>query len=390
MLAVIPVRDGVLPAGGAEAVAECDGRALLAGSAPDAPTSWPASPRDVRTVELGDFAPDRWAAALAAARRRRRRRAAGLARRSRPRPAAGPPARPAAARRRRPGHARAASAWPAAAGSSCTTSPSHEPVVATLQPGVRGVDAGGRTRHRRGRPPIAAGRRTAGRDADARRGAAARRGDDGPRRGDAHRRRRRRARRRRPLPPARRRRRRARRGDGGDAGDHRPRLGRRTSARSARPASSSTPTLYLAFGISGAVQHTAGLGTPAHIVSVNTDPHCPMMQMADLAIVADANAVLDALEAQPRVAERSEPRLRRRSSSAPGRPGSCAATVLARAGRSRAAARAGPVRRQQEHVRRRRLPAHPRRPAPAVVGGGADPALGHPPLDDGAHRRPRR
>jgi electron transfer flavoprotein alpha subunit len=60
------------------------------------------------------------------------------------------------------------------------------------------------------------------------------------------------------------------------------------------------PTLYLAFGISGAVQHTAGLGAPEHIVSVNTDPHCPMMQMADLAIVADANAVLDALEAQLR------------------------------------------------------------------------------------------
>ena len=56
------------------------------------------------------------------------------------------------------------------------------------------------------------------------------------------------------------------------------------------------PSLYLAFGISGAVQHTAGLGTPEHIVSVNTDPHCPMMQMADLAVVADANAVLDALE----------------------------------------------------------------------------------------------
>jgi electron transfer flavoprotein alpha subunit len=58
------------------------------------------------------------------------------------------------------------------------------------------------------------------------------------------------------------------------------------------------PELYVALGISGAVQHTAGLGTPAHIVSVNTDPHCPMMQMADLAIVADANAVLDELEAR--------------------------------------------------------------------------------------------
>ena len=55
------------------------------------------------------------------------------------------------------------------------------------------------------------------------------------------------------------------------------------------------PRLYLAFGISGAVQHTSGLGAPDHVVSVNTDPHCPMMQLADFAIVADANAVLDEL-----------------------------------------------------------------------------------------------
>ena len=55
------------------------------------------------------------------------------------------------------------------------------------------------------------------------------------------------------------------------------------------------PRLYLAFGISGAVQHTSGLGRPDHIVSVNTDASCPMMQLADVAIVADANAVLDEL-----------------------------------------------------------------------------------------------
>ena len=58
------------------------------------------------------------------------------------------------------------------------------------------------------------------------------------------------------------------------------------------------PDLYLAFGISGAVQHTAGLGDPAHVISVNTDPHCPMMGMADLAVVADANATLDELLAR--------------------------------------------------------------------------------------------
>lgn len=57
------------------------------------------------------------------------------------------------------------------------------------------------------------------------------------------------------------------------------------------------PRLYISFGVSGAVQHTSGLGHPDHIISVNTDAHCPMMQMSDIAIVADANEVLDALEA---------------------------------------------------------------------------------------------
>jgi len=55
------------------------------------------------------------------------------------------------------------------------------------------------------------------------------------------------------------------------------------------------PELYLSFGVSGAVQHTSGLGHPDHIISVNTDPHCPMMAMSDLAIVSDANETLDEL-----------------------------------------------------------------------------------------------
>jgi len=55
------------------------------------------------------------------------------------------------------------------------------------------------------------------------------------------------------------------------------------------------PELYLAFGISGAAQHIGGLGTPDHVVSVNTDPSCPMTAMADLGIVADAPAVLTEL-----------------------------------------------------------------------------------------------
>lgn len=56
------------------------------------------------------------------------------------------------------------------------------------------------------------------------------------------------------------------------------------------------PESYVAFGVSGAVQHTAGLGTPSLVVSVNLDPGCPMSQMADLALVADAPATLEALE----------------------------------------------------------------------------------------------
>jgi electron transfer flavoprotein alpha subunit len=56
------------------------------------------------------------------------------------------------------------------------------------------------------------------------------------------------------------------------------------------------PALYIAVAISGAVQHTSGLGAPEHIVSINTDASCPMMQLADLAVVADGPATLAALE----------------------------------------------------------------------------------------------
>lgn len=55
------------------------------------------------------------------------------------------------------------------------------------------------------------------------------------------------------------------------------------------------PELYVALGISGAVQHITGLGTPRHVVAVNTDPSCPMMAMADLALVTDAPGLLEAL-----------------------------------------------------------------------------------------------
>jgi electron transfer flavoprotein alpha subunit len=52
------------------------------------------------------------------------------------------------------------------------------------------------------------------------------------------------------------------------------------------------PDLYVALGISGAAQHTGGLGSPRHVVSVNTDASCPMTAMADLGLVTDAGALL--------------------------------------------------------------------------------------------------
>ncbi|MDS1270925.1 mycofactocin-associated electron transfer flavoprotein alpha subunit [Lipingzhangella sp. LS1_29] len=55
------------------------------------------------------------------------------------------------------------------------------------------------------------------------------------------------------------------------------------------------PDLYVALGVSGATHHLAGTGDPRHLVAVNTDPSCPMMAAADLALVADAPAVLAAL-----------------------------------------------------------------------------------------------
>jgi electron transfer flavoprotein alpha subunit len=52
------------------------------------------------------------------------------------------------------------------------------------------------------------------------------------------------------------------------------------------------PDLYVALGVSGAAQRTGGIGTPRHLVSVNTDPSCPMTAMADLGLVTDAGALL--------------------------------------------------------------------------------------------------
>jgi len=56
-----------------------------------------------------------------------------------------------------------------------------------------------------------------------------------------------------------------------------------------------TPDLYLACGISGAIQHFAGCSGARHIIAINTDASAPMMTRADYALAGDLHEVLPAL-----------------------------------------------------------------------------------------------
>jgi electron transfer flavoprotein alpha subunit len=52
------------------------------------------------------------------------------------------------------------------------------------------------------------------------------------------------------------------------------------------------PKLYIACGISGAVQHRAGMDQSSMIISINKDPHAPINRIADYAIIGDVSDVL--------------------------------------------------------------------------------------------------
>jgi len=56
-----------------------------------------------------------------------------------------------------------------------------------------------------------------------------------------------------------------------------------------------TPELYLACGISGAIQHIAGCAGAKHIIAINTDPGAPILAHADYAIIGDLHQVIPAL-----------------------------------------------------------------------------------------------
>jgi electron transfer flavoprotein alpha subunit len=60
------------------------------------------------------------------------------------------------------------------------------------------------------------------------------------------------------------------------------------------------PDLYIACGISGAIQHMVGCRAAKHILAINTDANAPIVAQADYAVIGDVHKVLSAVNAEIR------------------------------------------------------------------------------------------
>ena len=67
------------------------------------------------------------------------------------------------------------------------------------------------------------------------------------------------------------------------------------------------PDLYIACGISGAIQHMVGCRAAKHILAINTDSAAPIVAQADYAVVGDVQKVLAAVNAEVRRVKAGEP-----------------------------------------------------------------------------------